>query len=581
MKKKEKEYKNNFFTNFKNVYQYFKGCKKLLILIGIFTLLRSGIGIITPILSAKVILSLTDGIWEQLLSVAVIIFVCEILSSVFYIVHDYLSRKLRISVNIAIKTKLTKEMLDVSVNELDKKGTGVFIERLNGDSNRLASQFLIFTHYVSTFLTSAGILVSVFIINKIMFVFLFGVALINFIFESRRTKIQDSMRKELRKMNENNTSLASEIIRGIRDLKVLNAKKNILDKNIDSIKDSTSQSDKILSVGNKYFMIRAFISEIGDLLFFVLGIYLCNKSMLSLASFLILYNYRSRVDSFLNSIVYLNDNIKDFNLISERVFEIIEDDSFEKESFGDSKLEKFEGNIEFKNVNFSYDGEKQVLDNLSFTIKPNEKIAFVGKSGSGKSTIFSLLCKLYNVDDGSIFLDGKDINTLDESSIRDNMSLITQEPYIFNFSVKDNLLLAKNDATDEEIVEACKIACIHDYIETLPDKYDTLMGENGVILSGGQKQRLAIARALLMKTEIILFDEATSALDNETQEEITKAIDNLKGEYTILIVAHRLSTVIGCDKIFVIDEGKIVDVGTHSELMENSEFYRHLYEMEI
>ena len=133
MKKKEKEYKNNFFTNFKNVYQYFKDCKKLLILIGIFTLLRSGIGIITPILSAKVILSLTDGIWEQLLSVAVIIFVCEILSSVFYIVHDYLSRKLRISVNIAIKTKLTKEMLDVSVNELDKKGTGVFIERLNGD----------------------------------------------------------------------------------------------------------------------------------------------------------------------------------------------------------------------------------------------------------------------------------------------------------------------------------------------------------------------------------------------------------------------------------------------------------------
>ena len=581
MKKKEKEYKNNFFTNFKNVYQYFKECKKLLILIGIFTLLRSGIGIITPILSAKVILSLTDGIWEQLLSVAVIIFVCEILSSVFYIVHDYLSRKLRISVNIAIKTKLTKEMLDVSVNELDKKGTGVFIERLNGDSNRLASQFLIFTHYVSTFLTSAGILVSVFIINKIMYVFLFGVALINFIFESRRTKIQDSMRKELRKMNENNTSLASEIIRGSRDLKVLNAKKNILDKNIDSIKDSTSQSDKILSVGNKYFMIRAFVSEIGDLLFFVLGIYLCNKSMLSLASFLILYNYRSRVDSFLNSIVYLNDNIKDFNLISERVFEIIEDDSFEKESFGDSKLEKFEGNIEFKNVNFSYDGEKQVLNNLSFTIKPNEKIAFVGKSGSGKSTIFSLLCKLYNVDDGCIFLDGKDINTLDESSIRDNMSLITQEPYIFNFSIKENLLLAKNDASDEEIENACKLACIHDFIMALPDKYDTKLGENGVLLSGGQKQRIAIARALLMKTELILFDEATSALDNETQEEISKAIDNLKGEYTILIVAHRLSTVIGCDKIFVIDEGKIVDIGTHSELMENSEFYRHLYEMEI
>jgi ABC-type multidrug transport system fused ATPase/permease subunit len=160
------------------------------------------------------------------------------------------------------------------------------------------------------------------------------------------------------------------------------------------------------------------------------------------------------------------------------------------------------------------------------------------------------------------------------------MSIITQNPYIFNFSIKDNLLLAKEDATMKEIRNACKLACIDDYIMTLPDKYDTILGENGVILSGGQKQRLAIARALLMKTEIILFDEATSALDNETQSKIQEAINNLKGEYTILIVAHRLTSVIDCDRIFVVDDGKIIDQGTHKELMKKSSFYKNLYNKE-
>ena len=178
-------------------------------------------------------------------------------------------------------------------------------------------------------------------------------------------------------------------------------------------------------------------------------------------------------------------------------------------------------------------------------------------------------------------MDNININDLTCSTIRNNMSIITQNPYIFNFSIKDNLLLAKKDATMKEIRKTCKMACIDDYIMSLPDKYDTMVGENGVILSGGQKQRLAIARALLMKTEIILFDEATSALDNETQSEIQEAINNLKGEYTILIVAHRLSTVIDSDKIFVVDDGKIIDSGSHKELLKRCQYYKNLYNKDL
>lgn len=177
-----------------------------------------------------------------------------------------------------------------------------------------------------------------------------------------------------------------------------------------------------------------------------------------------------------------------------------------------------------------------------------------------------------------LFLDNNDINLLNKNSIRNNISLITQNPYLFNFSIIDNLKIVNDTATLDDIKRVCKRACIDDFIESLPDKYDTIIGEGGVTLSGGQKQRLAIARALLKKSEIILFDEATSALDNETQKYIKQAIDNIKGEKTVLIIAHRLSTIVDADKIIVVEEGKKVGEGTHKELLLNNKIYKQLYE---
>ena len=217
---------------------------------------------------------------------------------------------------------------------------------------------------------------------------------------------------------------------------------------------------------------------------------------------------------------------------------------------------------------------------MNFKINPNETIGFVGKSGAGKTTVLSLINKMYNVNDNMIFLDNYDINTLDESSITSNITLVTQNPYIFNMSIKDNLKIVSKKASLSKIKEVCKIACIHDFIMSLPDKYDTKIGEGGVALSGGQRQRIAIARALLRNTKIILFDEATSALDNETQNLIQKSINNMKGDYTILIVAHRLSTIINADRILFLDDGKVKDEGTHKELLKKNKDYKYLYDME-
>lgn len=188
---------------------------------------------------------------------------------------------------------------------------------------------------------------------------------------------------------------------------------------------------------------------------------------------------------------------------------------------------------------------------------------------------------MYNINKGDILLDGININELDEYSIRNNITIISQNPYIFNMSIRDNLKLVKEDLTDKEMKEACKLACLNEFIETLPNKYDTVVGESGVMLSGGQRQRLAIARAFIQKTEIILFDEATSALDNETQSYIQEAIDNMKKDYTIMIIAHRLSTIVNADRIIVIDNGKVVGEGAHKQLLSKNKIYKKLYETEI
>ena len=390
----------------------------------------------------------------------------------------------------------------------------------------------------------------------------------------------DFRSEEVKKLREKQTGLTSEIVRGIRDIKVLNAEKTILTQTTNRIKETTNEAIKMENIRRIYNYIENNTRELLDFIFILYGCYLFKFNLLTIPAFIIIYNYQSKIQNLLTSLVALLETNKRVEVSADRIFEIIDNKKFKKEKFGKNKIPKLTGDIKFKNVKFGYD-EKEIIKEINFEIKPNEKVAFVGKSGEGKTTLFNLITKLYNRNSGEIQFDNISIDELSKDSLRNNMSIITQNPYIFNFSIKENLLLAKEDATMEEIKEACQLARIDEYIESLPDKYDTMIGENGIILSGGQRQRLAIARALLMKTEIILFDEATSALDNETQSEIQKAIDNLQGEYTILIIAHRISTIINCDRIMLIENGQIVDEGTHEYLLKNNKNYKKLCETEI
>ena len=571
----------NILINFKKTWIFVKEDKKYIILFLIFSLILCGISVITPLLSAKMLLYLTDGMFKELLTITIIVLIVELIRNIFNFLYNILFHKYTLKATSRIQVNIAKEAMKLETAELDNNSSGIFIDRINNDTKEIVNVFSNLGDGLIDVISNIGVLIAIYFINKIMFAYFLLILLIIFILEHIRMKKYFELDKERRKLSEKNTGLVSELIRGSRDIKSLNIENNFLKKAEKKLVESNNENYKMMKVNAKYTFLTGSIQDFSNLFLIMLGTYLCLKNYLSIANFVIIYMYKDRLLELLSYCSYLIELTKKFNVAATRVFEIIDDEKFKKEIFGNKILDKINGDFEFRDVSFSYNEDKVVLKNINFKIHANETVAFVGKSGSGKSTIFSLLNRLYSIDSGEILIDNVNINDLTKDSIRNNMSIITQNPYIFNFSIRDNLKLVKDDMTDEEMVEACKLACLHDFIMTLKDGYDTIVGEGGITLSGGQRQRLAIARALLKKTEIILFDEATSALDNETQASIQKAINNMKGEYTILIIAHRLSTVIDSDRIILIDDGKILDEGTHDELIKNNEFYKKLYEKEL
>ena len=568
------------FSNLKITWKYTKNQKYKLLKLIIWNIIGILISVVVPILSAKVIVYLTEGVFEQLILTCIMIFVIENLRNFAnYFSRHYTQIIYRESFT-SIQTCLGKEILKLENTVIDSNSSGTFIQRLTNDTSRLAEIFNLLNRYLTNIITDLGIFAAVFIINKIVFVYLALSVIVLYIIESTRVKIYNEKDKKFRHETDLVSGFVGEIVRGVRDIKMLNAEESFMETLHSKIINLNKTRYKMQDVDSKFVLGSGFTMDLFDLLLIILLVFLIKDGKLAIASALIIHNYSNRITNIVHYVGMLLEKVKDFNLSASRVFAIIDDGEFKKEKFGSKHLEKVNGDFEFKNVSFSYE-DKKVLNGISFKINANETVAFVGKSGAGKTTIFNLLCKMYDIDNGQITIDGININELDKGSIRGNITIISQNPYIFNLSIRDNLKLVKKDLTEEEMLSACKVACLDDFINTLPNKYDTILGEGGVNLSGGQKQRLAIARALVQKTEIILFDEATSALDNETQEKISNAINNMKNEYTILIIAHRLSTIVNSDRILFVNNGKVECEGTHEELLKNCENYRHLYESEL
>jgi len=283
----------------------------------------------------------------------------------------------------------------------------------------------------------------------------------------------------------------------------------------------------------------------------------------------------------LKNLANLNTNLQEGLAAASRCFAVLDTDSTIKDRPGAQDLVLREGNVRFEGVFFTYDGAKAALDGVDMDIPGGKTVALVGASGAGKSTVLNLLPRFYDVTDGHVSIDGTDIRDVALDSLRSRISLVSQEIVLFDDTIRANIAYGRFGATDEEIEAAAKAAAAHDFILSLPDGYDTMVGERGLNLSGGQRQRLAIARAMLKNAPILLLDEATSALDTESERQVQTALDHLMKGRTTIVIAHRLSTVVGADIIHVLDRGRVVESGDHNSLLELGGQYARLYTMQF
>ena len=492
------------FENIKKVYQYGKQYKKHLIGMIMGVILGTVIGIIVPLLTAKQIVYVTSSEWKQLLIISFVIFGVQAFTAfgaMFFTRrnHQYFSRGTMKNLQI----KLGKEILKISQNDMDRNSSGMFIQRIINDTEKMSD-------YISwgglenlrLIFANVGALFATFVINKQVFLYYLFVSVILTILNIQKTKKYGKKDIQFRNKTENVSGLTGELVRGVRDIKMLNAKESFMTKLEENITEQNQKRFEMAKISMIYKYIIQTLKAVFELGLVFLLIYLVKNNTISIPIAIALFNYKSGIMTVvMEKISALLDLTKGFNISCNRVFSILDDKTFEKEKFGNKHLNKVNGNFEFRNVTFGYDTNKLVLNNMNFKVNAGEMIGFVGKSGAGKTTIFNLLCKMYNIQSGEILIENENITELDENSIRGNITIISQNPYIFNLSIRDNLKLVKEDLTEEEMVEACKIACLDNFIENLPDKYDTIVGEAGVILSGGQKQRLAIARALVQKNK--------------------------------------------------------------------------------
>lgn len=549
----------------------------LFLLLGIMIAMNA----VMPIAQSNIVDNAVAGDWQKVF-IYIMLFCLFLFAGPVWYVFDILMNRL----NAKIRDNMRMDMVDAvaksKINYFNKVDSGSVLSRVNNDPGNFMSHIYNMLMQLRNVVIDLSRVVIIAVISWKIALFLFAGAVVLYVVNVVYNRIR-MVPAETRdqKINDSFNSTSTEMIRGIRDIKNLNIFPHFFNrfKQVSSYKMESFKDVGKKGAISEDLLGWSGIQDVFEILAILFGLYLASIGDVTIGQFSVILFNSGAVLALSHRFSYMKAAIMRMEISAKRMYEIIDDEQNPKETFGNVVLENAKGDIEFRNVGFSYNNE-QVFENLNLKIKAGQCVGFVGKSGEGKSTILSLIPRLYDVNSGSVLIDGIDVRDLTKDSLRETVSVVSQSPYIFNMSIKENLKLVKPDATDKEIKDACKRAAIWDFIKSKPEGLNTKVGEGGVVLSGGQKQRIAIARAFLKESKVLLLDEATSALDNESQAEVKKAIKNMKKTCTIVIVAHRLSTVQDCDKIFVLENHKIVGEGSHRNLIKSCKAYKNLYQQE-
>ncbi len=521
-------------------------------------------------------MSSIDG-FQRVNVLALVALTVYILRAVFQFGTEYVSHYTAWNILREIRHYMYEHIQRLSLRFFQDKQTGDLMSRVVDDTRNFEQ---LLAHAIPTVVVNSLMLVGVTVILFSMNATLAFYTLIPMPILAwmvlKFSAISRPLFKESQRSNAAVNSILQDNFTGIKEIKAFTQEQYESKRTLARIQDYTRAILRALKLTNAFHPSIEFVSSIGTVIVIFFGGRLAFRNQLPLEDMVAFLLYLSTFYQPITALGRINEGLQQALASAERVLEILDEEPEVKEAPNATDLGQAKGKIEFRNVDFRYVDNIPVLKDISFVVNPGETLALVGPTGVGKTTIASLILRFYDPNSGKVLVDDQDIRGVTLESLRRQISLVSQDVFLFNGTVKENILYGRRDATDEEVIEAAKAANAHDFILELENGYDTKVGERGVKLSGGQKQRISIARAILKDAPILILDEATSSVDTQTERLIQDALSKLKENKTTVVIAHRLSTIQEADQIVVVKEGEILEKGNHAELLQQKGFYSQL-----
>ena len=569
-----------FKKEFKFFSETYAAHKKIVAFVILGSLACAGLGLIAPMLIRYVMNDLLpNGISAEMVIAAGVLFLIYAANYFLNYKVEYLGRGMGAKIEFSMREKLFRHLLRMGYSFYDNAKSGQLLSRLVNDISEVGNLMFAIPHlFVTCSITMIGSTILIFYLNWQ----LATIVTILLIFKTFQVmKMNTDMKKMFMAARENTGDLSgqiSESLQGIRLVKIFNNEEIELQKMTQAGENLLSVQEKSFRTVGKLHGGMDFFSNLMNLTITILGGALISLNLMTISDLVAFLLYMALCMRPVFQMMMLTEVYQRGMAGVQRYRELMDlPESSELAAERVTKLESVEKQaIEFSHVNFSYENNPPIFNDFNLSIAAGEHIGIVGMTGGGKTTLCELLLGMYDLNGGSISINGKDIKTVKTESLRQEIGMIQQDTFLFSATVKENIAYGRADATDEEIIEAAKLAEAHEFISALPNGYDTFIGERGVKLSGGQKQRLAIARMFLRNPKILILDEATSALDNETERQIQRAMQKLSENRTTITVAHRLATVRNSNRILVLEHGAITEEGTHENLIAKRGVYYQL-----
>ncbi|MBO7288502.1 MAG: ABC transporter ATP-binding protein [Clostridia bacterium] len=556
--------------------EYFKKSSKLVFLLIAVVVSVTLTSLISPAIQGSSIDAIKNGQWHLLSNLLIWLLISYGVHTLFSLFQSLLSARLSQSIVRSLRYDLFKKIDNLSIAYLDTHSNGDVMSRLTNDVDNISNTvFQSLGSLISGVLTIIGTVAIMFwYCWQLTLITLLTVLLTVFVTKKMSVKMRTVYRKRSKVLGRLNGE-AEEMITGYKTVVAYNKEDYIINEFSGISEELMKEGIKAEILGGSMGPIMNSISNLSFVIVAAFGGYFAYTGLITIGVISAFIIYAKQFSRPINEIATLYGSLQTAIAGAERVFELI--DNPDEDNSGSLKMENIKGELSFENVDFSYVPGKQVLYDFNLKVKPGEKIALVGATGSGKTTVVNLLMRFYPIDSGKILIDGNSIYDISRDELRKKTAIVLQDTVLFSDTILNNIKYARPDASEEEVINAAKMANIHSYINKLPQKYNTVLKRAGASLSQGQRQLITIARAILANPEILILDEATSSVDTRTERKIQDAMVNLMHQRTSLIIAHRLSTIRDADKIVVMDKGRVVEIGNHDELLNKKGYYYNLY----